>query len=194
MSDEREKILEMVANKQVSPEEGARLLGLVDGSGPSAAREPNPSEFRGREAARDRRYWQYPLWAGLVILVIGMAVVTTAYQRQRVSVGTWLCGWLPLACGLTLATVAAWAKTAHWVHIRVKSHKDRVSLHFPLPLGLAASVLRVARPHIRQLRDTAVDEAILALREGLYGGEDIVIDVRDDDQGESVNIDFGGKS
>jgi hypothetical protein len=63
-----------------------------------------------------------------------------------------------------------------------------------LPLGLTAAAVRVARPYVPQLRDTAVDEAILGLREGLSGGEDIVIDVRDDEQGESVTIDFGGKS
>lgn len=192
MSDERDKILEMVANKQVSPEEGTRLLGLVEG--PDGDAEGSTSGEPYRPAVRDDRHWQYPLWAGLAILVLGMAVVTTAYQHHRVGVGTWLCGWLPLVLGLTVATLAAWARTAHWVHIRIKSRSDRLSLHVPLPLGLAAAVVRVARPYVPQLRDTAVDEAILGLREGLRGGEDIVIDVRDDEQGESVNIDFGGKS
>ncbi len=63
----------------------------------------------------------------------------------------------------------------------------------PLPLGLAAAVLRVVRPYVPRLRDTVVDEAILALREGLEGREDIIIDVRDDEQGERVTIDFGGR-
>jgi hypothetical protein len=62
----------------------------------------------------------------------------------------------------------------------------------PLPLGLAAAAVRLARPFVPQLRDTAVDEAMLALRDGLEGSEDITIDVQDDDQGESVQIDFGG--
>ncbi len=193
MSEERDKILEMVANKQVSPEEGAKLLGLVEGAGESAGPQPPAAEAPGRRAARERRYWQYPLWAGLAVIVLSTAVVTTAYQHQRVNAGTWLCGWLPLGFGLTVATVAAWARTAHWIHIRIKDHQDRFSIHMPLPLGLAAAVLRVVRPYVPRLRDTVVDEAILALRDGLKGGEDIVIDVRDDEQGERVTIDFGGR-
>lgn len=175
MSDERDTILEMVEDTGCSTADSTRVA---------------PSQ----PAARDSRYWQYPLWAGMAILIPSIAAVTAAYQNQRVSLGTWLCGWVPLTLGLTLATLAVWARTAPWVHIRIKDRNDRLSLHLPLPLGLTAAVLRVVRPYVPKLRETAVDEAILALHEGLNGGEDIVIDVRDDEQGERVDIDFGGKS
>jgi hypothetical protein len=44
-----------------------------------------------------------------------------------------------------------------------------------------------------RLRDTGIDEAILALRDELKGNEDITIDVQDDEEEESVQILFGGK-
>jgi hypothetical protein len=222
MSEERKKILEMVASRQISPEEGAKLLQLVetrqeDGSAqpkvpvdaatppvvtaspvgsllPLVFAQGSPPGTNGGRRIRDDRYWQYPLWVGLAILLLGTAVVTTARQQQRVTAWTWLCGWVPLAFGLAVTTIAAWSRTAHWIHVRVRGRDERVAISFPLPLALSATVVRLARPFIPKLRDTSVDEAILALREGLVGGEDILIDVRDDDEGESVNIDFGGRS
>jgi hypothetical protein len=137
--------------------------------------------------------WMYPVGAGLALLLIGTTVVGAMHQQQRVNVWTWLCGWIPLFVGLTVVTLAAWARTAHWIHLRVRDHGNHIALSFPLPLGLAAAVVRVARPFVPGLRDTAVDDAILALRDGLQGGEDITIDVQDDERGERVQIDFGGQ-
>ena len=198
MSEERKKILEMVESKQVSPEQGAALLKLVsepdEKEAEPAEQVPPVEEARvvaGRELARP--FWMYPLGGGLVLLLVGGTVVTTMHQQQRVNAWTWLCGWIPLFVGLSVVTLAAWARTAHWVHLRVRDHGQHIALSLPLPLGLAAVAMRVARPFVPQLRDTAVDEAILALREGLQGNEDITIDVQDDEEGESVHIDFGGK-
>jgi hypothetical protein len=126
------------------------------------------------------------------LLLVGGTVVSAMHQQQRVNAWTWLCGWIPLFVGLSVVTLAAWARTAHWIHLRVRDHGEHVALSFPLPLGLAAAVVRVARPFVPRLRDTAIDEAILAVRDGLEGNEDITIDVQDDEEGERVQIDFGG--
>ena len=210
MSEERKKILDMVGSGQISPEEGSALLKLVAEPGEEATTQaesgeeattqaepeqvPPVRETRspvGRELARP--FWLYPLGAGLVVLLVGSTVLLTMHQQQRANVWTWLCGWIPLLVGLTIVTVAAWARTAHWVHLRVRDHGKRIAMSLPLPLGLAALAMRVARPFVPQLRDTSVDEAILTLREELQGNEDITIDVQDDDEGESVQILFGGK-
>jgi len=207
MSEERKTILDMVASGKLSPEQGAALLKLV--SAPSeedtapgeeqeasvAPEAPAVAEQTSHsgEPARFSGLWKYPLGAGLILLLIGFAVVTSAHQLQRVNAWTWLCGWIPLVLGLSVVTLAAWARTAHWIHLRVRDHGRNIALSLPLPLGLTAAVLRMARPFVPQLRDTSVDEAILALRDGLQGYEDITIDVRDDEEGESVQIDFGGK-
>jgi hypothetical protein len=200
MSEERKRILDMVGSGQISPEQGAALLEAVaapDEEEPAQAAEkqPSPAEETQAVAARAPAYalWVYPLGAGLILMLVGATVVSAMHQQQRVNAWTWLCGWIPLFVGLSVVTLAAWARTAHWIHLRVRDHGEHVALSFPLPLGLAAAVVRVARPFVPRLRDTAVDEAILALRDGLEGNEDITIDVQDDEQGESVQIDFGGK-
>lgn len=200
MSEERKKILEMVKSGQISPEQGATLLGLVsepveeDTTGEVRDQSP-PIGATQTTAARElaRPFWLYPLGVGLALVLVGMVVVTSMRQQGRVNAWTWLCGWIPLFAGLAVATLAAWARSAHWIHLRVRDHGQRVALSLPLPLGLAAVVVRVARPYVPRLRDTGVDEAILALREGLKGDEDIIIDVQDDDEGEHVQILFGGE-
>jgi hypothetical protein len=199
MSEERRKILQMVSDRHISPEEGAGLLKLVDAQDQAAVgdgAEGQPSTIEHAPAGgrhSHSQYWQYPLLIGLAIVALGMAVVAPAYQNERVNPATWLCGWIPLVFGLTLATIAAWSRSAHWIHLRVHTAHERLSLHLPLPLGATAAVLSAVRPFVPRLRDTAVDEVIIALRDGLQGGEDIVLEVRDDQEGERVNIDFGGR-
>jgi hypothetical protein len=200
MSEERKKILDMVRSGQISPEQGAALLNLVSEPEEGNAAQEEPSQPPPPDAAQvmagralARPFWMYPLGAGLVLVLVGATVVTSMHQQQRVNAWTWLCGWIPLFVGLAVATLAAWARTAHWIHLRVRDHGKRVTLSLPLPLGPAAAVIRVARPYVPRLRETGVDEAILALREGLQGNEDITIDVQDDDEGESVQILFGGE-
>lgn len=200
MNEERRKILDMVRSGQISPEQGASLLKLVSDAEPEETEQPEEGQappvpqaevVTDRELARP--FWMIPLGIGLILLVVGSTVAMTAHQQQRVTAWTWLCGWIPLVVGLSVVTLAAWARTAHWIHLRVRDHGQNIALSLPLPLGLAAVVMRVARPFVPQLRDTAVDEAILALRDGLKGDEDITIAVQDDDEGESVQILFGGK-
>jgi hypothetical protein len=200
MSEERRKILDMVGSGKISPEQGADLLNLVtapdEEDTAQVEQQVPPAAEEARLVAENEPafpLWVYPLGAGLVLLAVGATVVSVMHQQQRVNVWTWLCGWIPLFVGLLVVTLAAWARTAPWIHIRVRDHGQRIALSLPLPLGLAAVVVRVAQPFVPQLRDTAIDEAILAVRDGLQGNEDITIDVQDDEEGERVNIDFGGK-
>jgi hypothetical protein len=49
----------------------------------------------------------------------------------------------------------------------------------------------VARPFVPQFRDTAIDELILAMREGTTGDEILLVDVVDDEDGERVQVRLG---
>lgn len=198
MSAERKKILEMVSSGQLTAEQAATLLDLVaepepletqqgDDSQPVAAASP-AAEPAWREG---HAYWLYPLFAGTVVMLIGGTVVANAYQQSRVGLGTWICGWIPLSLGLLTIILAAWVRTARWIHLRVIGKDDRLSLAFPLPLRLGALVLTMARPFIPQLRKTAVDELILTLRESLADDQPITIEVEDEEEGEYVQIYIG---
>jgi hypothetical protein len=198
VSEERRKILGMVEKGQITAEEAASLLDLVSDAEPDDADNTQSEqlvsdgpELGGLASAGRRHYWHYPLAIGTVIMLLGGTVIASAQPQSRVGPTTWLCGWIPLFLGMATVTVAAWARTARWVHLRVVDRDDRVAISLPLPLGLTALVLRTTRPFIPQLRETAVDEAILALQEGLRDGQPITIEVEDEEAGEHVQIYIG---
>jgi polyhydroxyalkanoate synthesis regulator phasin len=201
MNEEQKTILKMVESGQITAAEAATLLELVSESEPVDSEHVQEEQRfstgvkeREREWPRTRPYWLYPLSAGLVVMLVGGAVVTTAYQRGRVSPWTWLCGWIPLFLGLSVVAIAAWTRTAHWVHLRVISQEDRVVLGFPLPLRLTALAVGIARRFIPQFRDTGIDEAFLGLRDGLHDDQPITLEVNDEDEGEHIQIYVGPPS
>jgi hypothetical protein len=129
--------------------------------------------------------------AGGVILVIGvliMGLVSAIGAAQ----GWLLCGWLPLLLGLVVILLALWTRHARWLHLRIsEGDKRTMALSIPLPLTLAAWVLKVAQPFVPQLRDTGVDDVIIALRDSATRDEPLFIDVHDDEEGERVELYIG---
>jgi CHASE2 domain-containing sensor protein len=105
----------------------------------------------------------------------------------------WLvCGWIPMILGLLVMGLAWWSRYATWLHLRVhEGDGRRVAISLPVPLTLAAWVLRIARPFVPQLENTAVDEVILALRDSKTGDQPLMIDIDDEESGEKVQIYFG---
>ncbi len=199
MSEERRKILEMVQDGTVTPEQGTALLDLVADSTAAGADQATPVATairggpRGRPdwVARTCHYWIYGLAAGLLVMLAGGTVVSAAYQQERITGWTWLFGWLPFSVGLATITIAFWSRTAPWIHLRVLSPSDRVFLGFPVPLRLAALALGIARRWVPKLRDTALDEAILVLADGLADDQPIMIEVDERGKGEHVQIYIG---
>lgn len=195
MSEEKKKVLQMVESGRITAEEGAQLLDLVsestsDHQGPTARSDEARDVHRENSAMlkpRVRPYWRQALFVGATIMIVAGAVLADAYQRSGVSVWTWLFGWLPLFLGLAVVTLAAWARTARWVQMRVTSEDDTLVFSFPLPLGLGASVVSFLRPLVPQLQHSGIDELILALRDGLPD-EVMTIEVNNDEEGEHVQI------
>jgi hypothetical protein len=196
MSEERRKILGMVESGRISAEEAAELLDLVPKSppadsgavdGPEAAGEVQDGRAAETEP-RVRPYWRQALFIGAIIMIVAGTILADAYQRSGVSVWTWLFGWLPMFLGLAVVTIAAWARTARWVQMRITTRDEHLVFSFPLPLGLGASVVRFLQPFVPQMRNTGIDELILALRDGLPDEEPLTIEVDDDEEGEHVRI------
>jgi hypothetical protein len=198
MSEERMEILKMIEDGQISTEEAMRLLDALNGVGPPAEieveemHEPSPTDIPDKG-----NWWLYPVIAGAVVMAIGAPLLALGFTGQAAAFWSILCGWIPFFIGLTILTVGVWSRNARWLHLRITdahSGERTFVLGLPLPLTLAAWVLRVMRPYVPQLKETGVDEAILALRDGLSDqGDDqpFYVDVRDDDEGEHVQIYIG---
>lgn len=200
MSEDRLQVLKMVETGQISTEEALRLLDALgetdeadaadememeEGSGEPPADFPNPSGW-----------WIYPTAAGAVVMAIGAPLVALGLSGRAAIFWAIFCGWIPFFIGLFILTLGVWSRNARWLHLRIKnprSGKSSFALSLPLPLTLTAWVVRMVRPYIPQLQNTAVDEAILALRDGVGNAEDqpFYIDVQDDAGGEQVMIYIG---
>jgi hypothetical protein len=182
----------------VTAEEAARLLDAmgveeeaVEGEPaqvvitPQAVPEPPASEIA--PGARPP-YWAYVAAFGLGWTMVGASLTLKAN-------GTW---WLVLVIpflllGLAVLTFGVAARGATWLSVRISDAMGRrkLAFDFPVPLTLAAWGVGIARPFVPQLRNTAVDELILSLREGHSKGEVLLVDVVDEDEGEHVQVRFG---
>jgi len=200
MREERMQVLRMIERGQISTEEGARLLEALAGT------EESADEAAGNGAAAEvapgvapdfvtpRRFWVYPAVIGVGMSLIGAAVYLAVYFRAGMTL--WLtCGLVPFLAGLAVVLLAWWSRGARWFHLRItnmRTSRREFAMSMPLPLGLTAWGIGVARRFIPRFRETGVDEVILALRDGLEeSGQPLVVDVTDDEDGERVQVYFG---
>lgn len=202
MEDERLEILKMVEAGQIDAREAATLLAALSeaegADGAAEAPQEAPVEVLTPERTppepletRWARFWIYPLMAGGAILLLGALVVGLV----SLAGGAWgwlLCGWPLLLLGLLIFALALWSRRATWMHLRISEQgKRKMAFSFPVPLGLAAWAVRIARPFVPQLQHTGVDEVILAVRDSASRGEPLFIDVQDDEDGERVELYIG---
>jgi len=137
------------------------------------------------------RFWIYPALVGGGLLTAGAMVLGLLYAASAARLWRVCCGWLPMMLGLAVALLALWSRTARWLHLRVQEEgKRKVAFSFPLPLTLTALVIRIIRPYVPQLKETGVDEMILALRD-TNQDEPFFLDVQDDEDGEHVQVYIG---
>lgn len=215
MDTEQLEILKMLEASQIDAEEAALLLAALDETEaehpadlpagvPAGAWDgvPNPTETAGdmlpsrskpSESPENRwaRFWIYPMMGGAVVLILGVLVVGLVYATDGAK-GWLLCGWLPMLLGLTIVLLALWSRRTTWMHLRISEQDQRkIAFSFPLPLSLTAWTVRIAQPFVPQLRETGVDDLILALRDSASHGEPLFIDVQDEQDGERVEIYIG---
>ena len=198
MEEERLEILKMVELGQIDAQEAANLLSALSESQTVDEGVEVPVEVVSPERERPEpmetrwaRFWIYPLMAGGAILLLGALVVGLV----SIAGGAWgwlLCGWPLLLVGLLILILALWSRGATWMHLRIsEGGKRKMAFSFPVPLGLAAWAIRIAQPFVPQLKETGVDEVILAVRESASRGEPLFIDVQNDEDGERVELYIG---
>jgi hypothetical protein len=195
MEEEQLQILHMLEAGQIDADEAAALLAALDTDGPEVVEEevvlppePGPAPRPGEQWAR---FWVYPLMAGGVVLIVGALVMGLVYSADAAR-GWLVCGWLPMILGCVVILLAWWSRNARWLHLRIsEGGRRKIAFSFPLPLGLAAWGLRVAQPLVPQLRETGVDDLIIALRDNLSGDEPLFVDVQNEEEGERVQVYIG---
>ena len=119
------------------------------------------------------------------------ALMAWSYTRERYF---WFaCAWLPLLFGLTVLALAAWSRTARWLHVRV-NHAGQgvkkttwIALSFPVPIHLAGWGLRVFGPLIPKFKDKDLGMIAPILESLGESREPLSVEV-DDNNGEKVQV------
>jgi hypothetical protein len=188
--DEQLRILELIEAGEISVEEGVRRLEALAGAAETPEPRPAPTAPVARPAWV-RWVWQPVFWTGVGLLAGGGLLVNSVYA-WGVARGWLIWGWLLFALGLLGVLLGWWLQRAHWLFVRVRQPDGpNIFIAIPLPLGPLAWILRVVRPFVPQLKQTGVDEMVLAMREEVRGGRPLRVEVDEGQGGEQVQVYFG---
>jgi hypothetical protein len=210
MDDARLRILKMIDEGQISAADGLRLIGALRQAppGPEAAASA-PAEGEAPPAAptadRDDRpmpprwarwqgWWLIPMWAGVAVTLAGALLMYWAYMAAFTFSGWfWLALLLVFAPGVAIMALAAASRNIKWLHLRIRNERshEKLRLSLPIPIAPAAWFLRTFGHQLPALKDTGVDELILALGETTSPENPLYVEVDDDEEGEKVQVYLG---
>lgn len=161
--------------------------------------EGEDEQRRTRKIKQPSRRGNWRLWWSIV-LGIGTALTAGAAGLAVLSGWWWLCAGPMLLMGIILLIVAALTYDSHWASVRVmtgaRSWPRDIALSVPVPIGLAAWVLKTFNQFIPGLARTQVDELLVGLgelEETISRSEMITIEV-DGEDGEHVEVYLGKAS
>ena len=196
---ERMRILQLIEDGEITATEGLRRLDDLTPVSPAAVVDA-PTPIGPEHAPPDRalehwkRWWIIPLYAGLGLVVLGALLMYAAYAAAGFSAWFVLAA-LPFGFGVLVSALAAGARSAKWLHLRVTTGehdgRKRIALSFPLPLRFTGWLLRAFGSRLPQLKDRGVDDLILALADTPTTDTPLYIDVRDGKNGEQVQVYIG---
>ena len=200
------KILDMVEQGTITPEEGLRLINAMAGSKkvekaqvdfevlPPQSREDAPqiSDEERRRMDRLKRWWVLPFAIGLLITTLGAIWMYTSYNSSGFGWGFWL-AWIPFLLGIFGVAVSFQTSRSVWLHVRIKQKPGespaRIAISLPVPVGLTRWVLGTFGGRIPGLKDQPYRDYADIL-DSLSPEEPFYVHVNDED-GEEVEVFIG---
>ena len=203
-SEERKKMLQMVADGKISADEAATLMRALDesaeeevqvfeaGSGMGGERS-DASEFD-QVRRRANRFSGAFLWIGIIFTVLSAWAMFGI--QQNAGTNFWFyCMSMPLFLGILFTVMGAGSRTSRWMYVNVdRSHQEEwprnITVALPLPLGLAGWFLKNFGSRIEGLKQTNVAEIVQAIAMAKNITEPLIVHV-DDDDGDKVQVFIG---
>lgn len=207
-SEERRKILQMVADGKISAEEAATLMRALEEEStedeveiiearPSTNQERSDAPELNEVRRRAHRFSNAFLSIGILFTVLSAWAMFGI--QQNAGLNFWFyCFSMPLFLGILLIMLGAGSKTSRWLYVNVdrseskkKDGPRKISLAFPLPLGLAGWFLKTFGGRIDGLKNTNVDDVVQAISMAKNITDPLIIHVDDSDDGEKVQVFIG---
>ena len=167
---------------------------------PAAEEEPlTPEEPPAEEPKPDpgmlrfRSWWWIPMWVGVFITIVGATFMYLSYHSS--GFGFWFaCSWFPFLLGVLVLALAWGSRSARWLHVRVHQKEgerpQNINISLPIPIRLTAWFFRTFGDRIPGLKNTGVDEVILAL-EKTSRDTPFYVQVDEGEDGEKVEVYIG---
>jgi hypothetical protein len=204
-SEERKKILEMVADGKISAEEATRLMRALDESAEEeiqvieaesgfSSEKVDAPEFD-QVRRRAMRFSGVFLSIGIIFTVLS-AWAMFGIQKNNGLNFWFFCLTMPLFLGILLMMFGASSRTSRWIYVNVdRTHQKEwprnITLAFPLPLGLAAWFLKNFGGSISGFKNTNVDEILQAIAMAKNISEPLIVNVDEGNEGEKVQVFIG---
>jgi hypothetical protein len=208
-SEERKKILQLVEEGKVSPQEAASLMSalasddaeesaeadveVIESAAGSGYERTEAPEFD-RIKARARRFALIPLWAGVFVTVLSAWAI---YSIQQ-SAGTnfWFyCMIFPLMAGVLLLALGGGGRASRWIYVNVDRRDAKpgdgprhITLGFPVPLGFVAWFFDSFGHNIKGMDRKKVDGIVQMIHATRDSNEPLMVNVDDDDAHVQVYI------
>ena len=204
-SEERKKILQMVADGKINAEEAATLMRALDDSaeeqiqvieaGPSFGSEKTDAPEFDQVRRRAMRFSGAFLSIGIIFIVLS-AWAMFGIQKNSGLNFWFFCMTMPLFLGILLTMLGAGSRTSRWLYVNVdRSHQTEfprnITIAFPLPLGLASWALKNFGHMFSGLKNSNVDEIVQAIAMAKNITEPLIVNVDDGDDGEKVQVFIG---
>ncbi|GIK63323.1 MAG: hypothetical protein BroJett018_11170 [Chloroflexota bacterium] len=160
--EERLRILEMLREGQITPDEAEKLLQSL-GDEPLTEADDDKvvilpkGESRGStkdpSLPNTAEWWKVLFGVGIAVFGFFGFLLLTFFGFFA-----FLCLSPFVLIGGALAAVGLWSKSSHWLHVRVKD-KDgtNINISLPLPVQFASWIMRVAQPYIKARSGDDVD-------------------------------------
>jgi hypothetical protein len=191
LSNERSKILEMIAQGIINAEEGFSLLKALED-----VRDTPLEDTESTPEVIDtwKRWWIIPLWIGAGITTLSGGLMYWAYRTS--GFGIWFaCTWVPFLLGVLVLALAWGSQTSPWLHVRVHQKPgktpQKIAVSFPIPIRLSIWFLRTFGHWLPQLSATGLDEIILAWGDTTQQETPFFVDVNNGENGERVQVFIG---
>ncbi len=211
------KILDMVEQGVISPEEGLRLMQAMQGSRTAtvdavvedalsvaitppqvddADQGENPAPRIPKEELRRMKrlksWWLLPFGVGLLMTTLGTIWMYSSYMSNAFGFGFWL-SWIPFLVGVVIMAVSFRTSRSVWLHVRVQQRPgespQRIAFSLPIPVALTRWIFTSFGDRIPGIKDQPV-ENVTEILENLSPEEPFYVHVNEDD-GEEVEIFIG---
>ncbi len=210
-SEERQRILKMVEDGKISADDALTLFRALEENAEPAMDVYQPESAAGGEGGgfasppvdapefeevkrRARKFAQIPLWIGVALTVLFAGLMFSAQQSS--GFGFWFyCLTFPFLFSVFIVALTAGGMNSRWLFVDVQQKPGdtpgRITLGFPVPLGLVAWFFRNFGHHIQGMDRGKAEGIAEMIRMTASSNSPLIVNAQDDEDGERVMVYIG---